>query len=102
MIFNRIRRRAQLRKGPGKGNALTCQQLVELVTDYLEGALDAEMLLRFEEHIAGCDGCTAYLEQMRQTAQMVGRLDEKNLSEPARTKLMAAFRDWKSERPEAP
>jgi anti-sigma factor RsiW len=93
-----VRRRARRRKGPVTSNALTCQQLVELVTDYLEGALDAETLLRFEEHIAGCAGCTAYLEQMRQTARMVGRLEEKNLSEPAKTKLMAAFRDWKSDR----
>lgn len=98
MIFSRVRRRARLHKGPNTTNGLSCQQLVELVTDYLEGALDAETLMRFEEHIAGCDGCTAYLEQMRKTARIVGRLDEKNLSEPARTKLMAAFRDWKGDR----
>lgn len=73
---------------------LSCQELVELVTGYLESALDAETLLRFEDHISTCDGCTAYLEQIRETARLVGHLTEQHLSEPARTKLMGAFRDW--------
>lgn len=85
-------RRAQSR--PGR-KPLSCQELVELVTDYLEGALDAETRARFEEHIDGCDGCTTYVEQIRETARLVGRLDEKHLPEPARSKLMETFRDWK-------
>ena len=74
--------------------AISCQELVELVTDYLEGALDDETRARFEHHVAQCDGCTAYLEQMRQTAKLVGRLHEDHIGEPSRTKLMNAFRDW--------
>jgi len=89
--------RARSRRGrsrPGR-KPLSCQELVELVTDYLEGALDSETLTRFEEHIDGCDGCTAYVEQIRTTVRIVGRLDEEHLPEPARSKLMETFRDWK-------
>jgi anti-sigma factor RsiW len=75
--------------------ALSCQELVELVTDYLEGTLDDLTRARFEQHVARCDGCAAYLEQMRQTVKLVGRLQEDQLSEPARTKLLNAFRDWR-------
>lgn len=53
---------------------LTCQELVEWVTDYLEGALSPERRARFEAHISGCDACTAYLEQMRETIAALGRL----------------------------
>jgi anti-sigma factor RsiW len=74
--------------------ALSCRELVELVTDYLEGALDDQARARFEQHLAQCDGCTAYVEQMRQTVKLVGRLHEDHLSEPTRTKLLNAFRDW--------
>lgn len=74
---------------------LTCQEVVELVSDYLEGTLDAEQRARFEAHLAGCRGCTNYLEQMRRTIQMVGRLTEESLSPPVRDELLALFRDWK-------
>ena len=53
---------------------LSCQELVELVTDYLEGALSAEETARFEDHIGRCAGCAAYLEQIRQTIELTGRL----------------------------
>ena len=53
---------------------LSCQELVELVTDYLEGALPAELHDRFERHIAHCSGCQAYLEQMRATIRATGAL----------------------------
>lgn len=71
--------------------------MVELVTDYLEGALDEATRARFDAHLAGCDGCTAYLEQMRETIRLVGRLDKAAIPPEARAKLMAAFRDWKAE-----
>jgi predicted anti-sigma-YlaC factor YlaD len=74
---------------------LTCQELVELVTDYLEGALDAEQQTRFEAHLAGCRGCTNYLEQMRQSIQLMGRLTEESLPTSARDELLALFRNWK-------
>ena len=53
---------------------LSCQELVELVTDYLEGALAPEEAARFEAHIGRCTGCAAYLEQFRQTIVLAGRL----------------------------
>jgi anti-sigma factor RsiW len=95
MIFRRWRR---ARKGHGVASTtpLSCKELVELVTDYLEEALDETTRARFEEHIAGCDGCTAYVEQMRETIRLVGHLEETQLSAPARTTLMAAFQDWKT------
>ena len=75
---------------------LTCQELVELVTDYLEGALDARDRARFEAHIAKCHGCTAYVEQMRATLEVVGRIDPESLSPEAEQELLAAFRGWKA------
>ncbi|HJR18457.1 MAG TPA: zf-HC2 domain-containing protein [Actinomycetota bacterium] len=73
---------------------LSCKELVELVTDYLEGALSRRDRKRFERHIAACHGCTAYLEQMRVTIRLTGELVEEDLSEPARGELLAAFRSW--------
>lgn len=75
-------------------NVISCQEFVELATDYLEGALDPGTRQRFEEHLAVCPGCETYLEQMRETARLAGRLEEKHLSEPARSALLDAFRDW--------
>ena len=59
---------------------IACRDLVELVTDYLEGALSPQQHARFQHHIAGCDGCTAYLEQMRETIRLTGTLREQHLS----------------------
>jgi anti-sigma factor RsiW len=75
---------------------LTCQELVELVTAYLEGGLAAPDHARFEEHIAVCEGCTAYLEQMRTTIRVTGMLTPESLSEEASTELLAAFRSWRT------
>jgi anti-sigma factor RsiW len=75
--------------------ALTCQELVELVTDYLENALQAEERARFEAHIASCNGCSNYLEQLRKTIQVTGRLTEESIAPPARDELLAVFRKWK-------
>ena len=75
---------------------LSCQELVELVTDYLEGALSEEARLRFEEHIGPCDGCRIYLEQMRQTITALGHLPEEALSPDAERELLDAFRGWRS------
>ena len=78
-------------------SGIPCQEMVELVTDYLEGALSWRERRRFERHIAGCDGCRAYLEQMRQTLRVLGRLDEETISPEARDALLHAFRDWNAE-----
>jgi anti-sigma factor RsiW len=75
--------------------ALSCQELVELVTDYLEGALGARDLSAFERHLAGCDGCTEYVEQLRATVRATGMLTIDDFSSEAETALLQAFRDWK-------
>ena len=77
---------------------LTCRELVELVTDYLEDRLPADARARFEGHLAGCNGCQAYVEQMRMTLQALGRLPEERLSDGAREALLGAFRDWRTGR----
>jgi anti-sigma factor RsiW len=74
---------------------LSCQELVELVTDYLEGALPVELSARFDEHIAGCDGCRTYLEQIRVTIELTGRLTPEQLDAEAEATLLEAFRDWR-------
>jgi anti-sigma factor RsiW len=74
---------------------LPCQELVELVTDYLEGALPPAERERFELHLAGCDGCTAYVEQMRTTIRLTGRLRPEDIGDDAREALTRAFRDWR-------
>jgi anti-sigma factor RsiW len=73
---------------------LSCQELVELVTDYLEGALPAELHARFEQHIAHCEGCTTHLEQMRATIAATGRLTPESVSPEAEAALLDAFRGW--------
>jgi anti-sigma factor RsiW len=75
---------------------LSCQELVELVTDYLEGALPAEQTARFDAHLEPCRGCTAYVEQMRATIELVGRLTPEDVSPEAEAALLGIFRDWKS------
>jgi anti-sigma factor RsiW len=82
-------------------NELTCQELVDLVTDYLEEELPDHERLRFEDHLAGCIGCRSYLEQMRLTVRTAGQLREDDLSPAARDDLLAAFRTWKQNRPGA-
>ncbi len=74
---------------------LTCRELVELVTDYLEGALPPEDAARFDRHLAVCPGCTTYVEQIRQTVRQAGRLHEDDLAPAAREALLAQFRNWK-------
>ena len=75
---------------------LSCQELVELVTDYLEGALPEAERNSFEHHIEGCTGCREYVSQMRETIALTGRLTPADLSPEAEAALLAAFRDWKS------
>jgi len=72
--------------------AIDCVDLVELVTDFVEGALDPATERRVVDHLAECDGCSAYLEQMRATARALGELPPDRLPEPARQALLEAFR----------
>lgn len=76
--------------------AMTCKELVELVTDYLEERLPTSERLRFEQHLVGCEGCVNYLDQMRETIMLLGRLDEESIPASTREPLLRAFRDWKS------
>lgn len=77
---------------------MSCRDLVELVSDYLEGALPAPERARFESHLAGCEPCRTYIEQVRQTIAAAGRLTEESLKPHVREQLLEAFRGWKRER----
>jgi anti-sigma factor RsiW len=72
---------------------LDCNQLVELVTDFVEGTLDPETERRVVDHLAECDGCSTYLDQMRATARALGDLPPDRLPDSARAALLAAFRN---------
>jgi anti-sigma factor RsiW len=74
---------------------MSCRELVELVTEYLEGRLSAVDRRRFEEHMAGCPGCQTYLEQMRASLRLLGGLSEETLPPSMRDELLRAFRSWK-------
>jgi anti-sigma factor RsiW len=73
---------------------LSCQEFVELVTDYLDGALDDDTTIRFEQHVALCPGCETYLNQMKETASLLGTIPAESLSEEMQATLLAAFRDF--------
>lgn len=74
---------------------LTCQEFVELVTDYLEGALDEDTVRRFEEHMDLCQGCQTYLSQMKETASRLGEIPVESLSPETQATLLSAFRDFR-------
>jgi anti-sigma factor RsiW len=80
---------------------LDCIELVELTTDYFEGALPAEEVARLEAHLTECDGCTEFVRQMRATQSALGRIDPQALPAPGRDKLLAVFRAWKAGEPGA-
>ena len=76
---------------------LVCQQVVELVTDYLEGALPRSQRRRLEAHLAACEHCTEYLAQMRATIALTGRLRAEDLSPEMREEFSSIYRRWRSE-----
>lgn len=73
---------------------MDCDEFVELVTRFLDGALDADTERRFRDHLAVCEGCEIYLDQFRRTIDDVGALDPDQVSGQARATLLTAFRDW--------
>jgi anti-sigma factor RsiW len=75
-------------------DAINCQELVELVTDYLEGALSPADLRRFEEHLAACGNCTEYLAQLEATIRVTGTLTPDDLSPEAERELLRVFGSW--------
>ena len=78
-------------------NELNCQEVVELVTDYLEQALLPEKQAQFEEHIEECPGCDTYLEQVQQTILMLRKLSVQQTFPETKQDLLELFRNWKQE-----
>jgi predicted anti-sigma-YlaC factor YlaD len=74
---------------------IDCNELVEVVTDYLENTMSPEDRARFDEHLIYCDGCTTYLDQMRATLEAMGKIPTETVSDQARERLLQSFRDWK-------
>ncbi len=74
---------------------MTCREFVQLVTEYFEGAISVEDRTRFEQHLVFCDWCVDYLQQMRDTLRVTGRLTEEDVPPEGRSELLRAFRNWK-------
>jgi anti-sigma factor RsiW len=74
---------------------MPCQEIVEAITEYLEGTLPEPDRTRFEKHLALCDPCVLYLEQMREMIKVLGKIDESSLAEEDKDELLILFRDWK-------
>ena len=74
---------------------MTCAELVEVITDYLEGTLDPDDRRRFEAHLAACPYCVTYLDQMQEVIAEMGRLPVESLSPQRQDELLAAFRGWR-------
>jgi anti-sigma factor RsiW len=74
---------------------LTCAEVVEVITSYLERRMPAHDRERFEEHLTFCDGCSTYLEQMRMTIATTGRLRLEDLPASLEESLVTAFRSWR-------
>ena len=72
----------------------TCQEMVELVTDYLEDSLSWRDRRRFEAHLSGCDHCTEFLQQMRTTVALTGSLAGDDLSPVRQSEMLVLFRRW--------
>jgi anti-sigma factor RsiW len=75
---------------------MACIEVVEVVTDYLEGTLPARRRRLLEEHLKGCDGCDAYLEQMRRTIETTGRLRAEDIPPELEERLLGVYEAWKS------
>ncbi|CDO30238.1 anti-sigma factor family protein [Mycolicibacterium porcinum] len=76
-------------------SSMNCNELVELVTAYLEGSLDLETRARFDTHLLECDGCENYVQQLQATVKTLGRIPSEDLDPEFRNRLLSAFRDWK-------
>jgi anti-sigma factor RsiW len=79
--------------------SITCQELTEVVGDYLEGVMPAEDRERFDAHLAICDGCVHYLTQMRQTVAATHALRREDVEATAPDELLSAFRAWQRGEP---
>lgn len=88
--------RGWLRRGSAPDAGPSCRELVELITDYLEGVLPADQARRVAAHLAACGGCSAYVEQMRATIRLLGRVPPESVSPAMEAELAEAFRGWKT------
>ena len=75
---------------------LSCQEVVELVTGYLDGALSGEEAALFEQHLNFCDGCVWYVDQIKTTVEAVGEIRDEDIPPEAKDRLMTAFRNWRA------
>jgi anti-sigma factor RsiW len=75
---------------------LTCHEVIDLLSNYLEDALPPDERRRVDEHLALCDGCETYLEQIRETIRLSGGLTEEQVPEEEKVALLVAFRNWRS------
>jgi anti-sigma factor RsiW len=75
--------------------AITCRELTEVVTDYLEGVMPAAERARLDAHLELCEGCVNYVAQMRQTIRAVGELDAGEVEATVPDDVLAAFRAWR-------
>jgi predicted anti-sigma-YlaC factor YlaD len=74
---------------------IVCRELVELVTPYLEDALPLEERALVDQHLANCDGCDAYVQQMRLTIRAIGHVSEDAITSKTREDVLAIFRNWR-------
>ncbi len=79
-------------------DAMACREFVEVLTNYLEGAMSRRDAARLEAHLGQCHGCTEYVEQMRRTVTLAGRLTVEDVPGEGRDHLLGAYRAWKAER----
>lgn len=77
---------------------MSCKELIELVTDYLEGVMPPRDRIRFENHLKECPGCETYLDQMRHIVRTLGKLNEDSVPSSAKETLLETFRNWKQTR----
>ena len=80
---------------PIAGPEVTCHELVELVTEYLEDAMAPAERARLDQHLAGCRSCRHYLDQMRKTIDVVGAIPVETVTPQVREDLLSVFRAWK-------
>lgn len=81
---------------PMSANEMTCRELVEVLTEYLEGTLPADDRISLEQHLEECLGCARYIEQMRQTIETLGGLSDESLAPETQRQLLQAFRGWRN------
>jgi predicted anti-sigma-YlaC factor YlaD len=83
-------------------DSLRCRFVVQLLTEYLEDALSSETRARVTDHLAGCDACSAFLDQLQKLIRATGAVDEEQLSPTTKNALLNQFRDWYDEQRSAP